>query len=158
MQLFWVSICLLTSLGSVQSFHACFPATLRRTWQESPYQLDQASIGSAFLGSSLLRVSLSYPLMWFIMVSLLESIDKDDGTFSAYSYRVRHNSPVVWLSPLNEAYVLDQQAQNNLSRWLWWTTLVLDFLTNELFLLQLAGFYRQIQWNGRRLNWMPGPR
>jgi hypothetical protein len=50
------------------------------------------------------------------MVSLLESIDKDDGTFSAYSYRVRHNSPVVWLSPLNEAYVLDQQAQNNLSR------------------------------------------
>jgi len=50
------------------------------------------------------------------MVSLLELINKDDGSFSAYSFRVRQNSPVVWLSPLNEAYVLDQQAQKKLSR------------------------------------------
>jgi hypothetical protein len=35
------------------------------------------------------------------------------AVFSAYSFRVRHNSPVVWLSPFNEAYVLDQQAHNN---------------------------------------------
>lgn len=37
---------------------------------------------------------------------------KDDGSFSAYSFRVRLNSPVVLLSPFNDAWVLDQEVPN----------------------------------------------
>ena len=85
-----------------------FPVDVEASMDRKPLPTRPGFHWLSIPGGQLVACQPQDPLLQFHVVGLLELI-KHDESFSAYSCRVRFNSPVVLVSRFNEAWILDQE-------------------------------------------------